>query len=58
MEMFKAPFPEIDASTMPDPKLFQQSINSLGEQELEKIRNETLQYFLENPNASLFFIFS
>ncbi len=56
--MFKRLFPNLDPATIPNPKLVQQAINSAKEQDLEARRKEFVNHFLENPEASVFFVFS
>lgn len=58
LKMFSELFPNIDRNTIPDSDLFQQAINLAGEEELEELRKVMVRYLLENPYASIFFIFS
>lgn len=56
--MFKRLFPNVDPTIIPDPKLARQAINSAKEQDLEALRKDFVNHFLENPEASVFFVFS
>jgi hypothetical protein len=58
LHTFKVSFPDVDTNAMPDPKLFQEAINSIGEQELEELRKQGVRFLLENPSTGVFFIFS
>jgi hypothetical protein len=56
--LFKILIPNLDPAKIPDPKLAKEAINSAREQELEQGRKEVVQRLLQNPNASVFFVFS
>jgi hypothetical protein len=56
--MFKILIPNLDPTTIPDPKLAKEAIRSAGKEELEQRRKEVVQRLLENPSANVFFIFS
>ena len=55
---FAVLFPNIDTDALPDPGLFREAINSAGEEVLEKLRKDSVQYLLQNPSNSLLFIFN
>ena len=58
LHTFKVSFPNVDTNAMPNPKLFQEAINSMGEHELEELRKQGVRFLLENPSTGVFFIFS
>jgi hypothetical protein len=58
LRIFAVLFPNVDTKGIPVSKLFQKNINSVGEEELEKLRKEFVSHLLENPANSVFFIFS
>lgn len=58
LKMFKAIFTDVDDTSLPDPKLFQEQIKLLSEGDKENLAQQTKAHFLENPNYPIFFIFS
>jgi hypothetical protein len=55
---FGALFPKINTNSMPDPRLFQEAIKSVGQDEQEQMRKEFVSHLLENPLSGFFFMFS
>jgi hypothetical protein len=50
--------PNIDSTSLPTPKLFQEQFKSLSEGEMESLQKETITHFVKNPSFPIFFIFS
>jgi hypothetical protein len=58
LEKFKILFPNVDNTSLPEPKLFQERFKSLSEGEMESLQEKTITHFVKNPSFPIFFIFS
>jgi hypothetical protein len=58
LQGFKALYPNIGGGEILDPTQFKQNINHITEQELESLGKQFVRYVLDNPNGTLFFLFS
>lgn len=58
LKMFRVLFPNVDITSLPDPKLFQARIKALSDTDMENLQQEAVKYLVENPYYPIFFIYS
>jgi hypothetical protein len=58
LKMFGTLFPNVDITSLPDPKVFQELFESLNQEEKESLQKQAMAYLLGNPSYPVFFIFS
>jgi len=56
--MFRDLFPNVDITSLPDPKLFQKQIKALSGTEMENLQQQAIAHFIDNPHYPIFFIYS
>lgn len=58
LKMFGVLFPNVDITSLPDRKLFQEQIKALNDTDIENLQQEVVIYLVENPHYPIVFIYS
>jgi hypothetical protein len=58
LKMFGVLFPNVDITSLPDRKLFQEQIKALSDTDTKNLQHEAVTYLVENPHYPILFIYS